>query len=709
MKRKKLIVGVLMLVTALIIMQLPVSEADAAASASDFRIEGSTLVKYRGREKNVSVPSTVTTIGRGAFEDDTNIELVVLPNSVTKIEPYAFWGCDNLDTVILGKEITEVGDYAFAGCKGLEQMTIPENVSSIGVQAFGDCVNLQDISIPVRTANIHETAFDGCARLTIHCDPGSAADEYAQSFYERQKEMPEYEDVPNYDPSDPVEPTETPAPAPTETPIAPEDVLGSTHVVGNQAVVLIDSRLPKVYGGEPGSASDAISEGDVFKPVQGNSLPKYAIVDGQVVADQAYYRNSELGSVMLPDGIKEIGQFSFARSSLTDIILPEGTEDIGYGAFYHCDDLEKVTLPDTVMCVEPKAFSYTLWVENFLHGTEEQRDFLIEGGVLVAYRGTSAEVKVPESVRVIAAEAFQNHSEIESVSLPDSLLTVGEGAFEGCSSLSRITFGKKLEEIKDRAFKGTALTEISVPSSVQRLGLQAFGSALITYEGKEAEYTYETSATRLSNADYRIYGNGGSEEPGVAVSGMEGAYASLEGADRSYILTVAQAEDQEAMEKAYSRCYQRELPSDMAVLDLTLTDDSQIPLTKLGSQTLTVVLPVPDALRSQNLGLYTLDRNGQLEVLSVERVSYEGAECLRFKTNHLSLFGIYGTGEAGDGELQEIGVELTSLGAAPKEAAYSWKELRGLMSCLLCISGLTFLCMGIIKSGHRHAGKNLNK
>ena len=151
MKRKKLKLGVLMLVTALIIMQLPVSEADAAASASDFKIEGSTLVKYRGKEKNVSVPKTVTSIGRGAFEDNMNVELVVLPNSVTDIGPYAFWGCDNLDTVVLGKDISAVGDYAFAGCKGLEQMTIPSSVSTIGVQAFADCVNLKDISIPAQT------------------------------------------------------------------------------------------------------------------------------------------------------------------------------------------------------------------------------------------------------------------------------------------------------------------------------------------------------------------------------------------------------------------------------------------------------------------------------------------------------------------------------------------------------------------------------
>ena len=68
------------MVTALIIMLLP--EADAEASASDFRMDGSTLVKYVGKDKNVSVPNTVEVIGRGAFEDNTNIELVVVPNSV---------------------------------------------------------------------------------------------------------------------------------------------------------------------------------------------------------------------------------------------------------------------------------------------------------------------------------------------------------------------------------------------------------------------------------------------------------------------------------------------------------------------------------------------------------------------------------------------------------------------------------------------------
>ncbi len=712
MKRKKRIIGVLMLVTALIIMQLPMSEADAAASASDFKMEGSTLVKYRGTEKNVSVPKTVTAIGRGAFEDNKNIELVVLPNSVTQIEPYAFWGCDNLDTVVLGKEITAVGDYAFAGCKGLEQMTIPANVSSIGVQAFGDCVNLKDISIPTQTLYIHETAFDGCARLTIHCDAGSAADEYAKAFYERQKEMPEYEDVPNYAPSDPVQPsdpgTPTPSPVPEPTEV-PGNVLGSTHVVGNQAVVFVDNRQLPVYGGVSQDSGTQGSDGeqpeDGASPLpegsglgQGNSLPKFSVVDGCVIADQAYYRSGKLGSVELPEGILQIGEFGFARSSLTDIVLPEGAETICYGAFYHCDYLQDVTLPETVLYVEPKAFSHTLWVDRFLKGEGGDGDFLTEGGVLIAYRGSAREVRIPEGVRVIAGEAFQNHGEIESLILPDSLTVVGEGAFEGCGGLDQITFGKKVEEIKDRAFKGTALTEVFVPSSVKKLGLQAFGTALITYEGREAEYTHENSASRLSNEDYRIYGRAEEQEPGVEVSGIVGGYASLEGADRPYSLKVEETENREEMERAFERSFQRALPDDVTVYELTLTDSSGIPLTKLGSQALTVVLPLPEGLKGQSLGLFALDRNGQLEVLPVERVSAEGVESMRFETNQLFGFGVYGMGEAAEGEtLSEISVELGKLGARPENKTAFRSTLQGILGFGLGGTGLVLLLADLIK------------
>jgi len=657
LRRKKRLLGILMIVMALLIMQLPGTEASAASSVYSFKMSGSTLVKYRGADKNVVIPDTVEVIGRGAFEDNTNIELVVLSNSVKRIDPYAFWGCDNLDTVVLGKGLTEVGDCAFAGCKGLEQMTIPSNVTEIGIQAFGDCVNMKDISIPPETVRIHETAFDGCVRLTIHAEEYSVAETYAEEFYKRQKEMAGYEDVAGgtsgSDETMPLQPTEEPV---------EESMLGSTQIVGNAAVFLMEGSLLPVYEGTPKSAqalADYMGEG---------RIPKYAIVDGAVVADQAYYRSSGLTNVSLPDGLREIGQFSFARSSTSSVVMPQGVERIDYGAFYHCESLAEVTLPDTVMCVEPKAFTYTPWVENFLAGRTGEGDFLTEGGVLVAYRGNFQNVVIPDGVRVIGAEVFQNHTEIKSVSLPDSLLVIGEGAFEGCSQLRRITFGKNVEEIKDRAFEGcsTLLGTISLPASVKKLGLQAFGSAIVKYDGEEPEHTYEVSASRLSNGNYRNLSDEGAQEPGVEIIGMEGASASLEEADRSYTLTIETLQESSEMEEGCRRIFQAPLPTNRMIYHLMLTDSSKIPLTKLGTQTLTVIMPVPETLSGQNLRLLTLDRNGQPENVAVERVLMDGVECFQFQIHHLSLFVLYGTGKAGTADQpMEVNVTVNNLSAPP--------------------------------------------
>ncbi len=673
MKRKKRLLGVLMVAVALIIMQLPKAEADASTSASGFQMEGSTLVRYRGTDKNVSIPDTVRVIGQGAFENDTNIELVVVPNSVKRIEAYAFWGCDNLDTVVLGKGLSEVGDYAFTNCTGLEQISIPSTATSIGMEAFKDCGNLKDVTIPPETVNINESAFDGCYQLTIHYEVGSAAEEYAKAFYERQKEMPGYEEKPapgsTSDWVQQIIATPTPEPVPEETPVptpAPVEegaVLGATQIVGNKAVLFLNNTRLQVFGGE-GSQSSGGAEiestpevGEAVPPVQDaavdGAIPKYRIVDGKIVADQAYYRNMGLGDMTLADGISEIGEFSFARSSLTSVTLPQGVEHIGYGAFYHCSQLAEMELPDSVMCVEPKAFEHTLWVDSFLAGenagtessSAEAGDFLVTGGVLVAYRGDSGEVAVPEGVRVIAGEAFGNHAEIERVVLPDSLRVVGEGAFEGCTGLGEIVFGGNVEEIKDRAFLGNTMSEITLPASVKKVGLQAFGNTVVAYKGGEAEYTHETSATRLSNESYRVYDGTESGEPGVTVTGLEGASASLDGADRSYFLTIEGPADTGGMESAFMRSYQSGLPENMVLYSLTLTDASGIPLTKLGSQALSVSIPVPEALQGQELRVVTLDRNGQLERL--EAAIADDTKIVRFSMNSPSMIGIYGLAENG--------------------------------------------------------------
>ncbi len=681
MKRKKRLFGILLVITALIIMQLPVAEADAATSASDFKIEGSTLVKYRGKETNVTIPDTVEIIGQKAFEENDKIELVVIPNSVTLIEPYAFWGCDNLDNVVLGQGLTEVGDFVFANCKALNHMSIPSTIRKIGIQSFADCVSMTDISIAPEVTNIHETAFDGCYKLKIHCEPGCVADYYAKEFYERQKEMPEYEDVENYQPENN---TMEEVPVATKTPennVVTEtgEYLGSTKVVGNQAVLFVDNTGLTVLDGQQKMQSSV--EAEIEELVQqggviSGSVAKYSIVDGKVIADQAYYKKTDLQNIALPEGVEEIGLFAFARSSVEQINIPEGVTDIRYGAFYHCDNLTEVILPTSIENVEPKAFAYTPWVENFEKTDAEE--FLISGNVLVAYNGGKAKVTVPDGVKVIAGEVFQGHDEMKEITIPDSVVTIGEGAFENCKRLHTIYFGNTVAQIKDRAFCGCSLSEVTLPASVVEVGVKAFDENVkLAYEGQEKpKQSHELSAERLSNEDYRNCAKE-NKKAGVITNGLEGSSASLEGAARSYSLTITEANDISALTKAYQRSFHTAIPAGIQVYDFVLMDNSNIPITKLGKQLLTVTIPVPEEFQSQSIQVFTLDRNGQMEIVNGSRVMIEGIDSFRFDTDYVSQIGINGTGNTLDaGEILEETTSIEQLSAGPVETRqpfpYQW-------------------------------------
>ena len=246
MNHKKWVVALALIATALILTHLPVSEADAAASASDFQIEGSTLTKYRGSDERVTIPDTVEVVGESAFENNQKVQFVVVPKSVKRLDAYVFWGCNHLEEVVLGKGLTSVDEYAFSGCTGLKQITLPENVQSIDAQAFAGCTNLTEIYIPDTVTSIADDAFLNCDNVTIHADEGSVAEKFAQKLAEQKSQSPLVTAAPTATPaadgtsdsqatSEPA-PTETPTPAPTPV---PGNVIGSTFVVGNHAMVMV--------------------------------------------------------------------------------------------------------------------------------------------------------------------------------------------------------------------------------------------------------------------------------------------------------------------------------------------------------------------------------------------------------------------------------------------------------------------------------------
>ena len=147
----------------------------------------------------------------------------------------------------------------------------------------------------------------------------------------------------------------------------------------------------------------------------------------QLRPEWMYYRNQSVSAVTIPEGTTEIGRFAFSRSSLRTVTIPEGVTTIDYAAFYHCDNLDNVILPDTVNTVGAKAFTHTGWLDDFEENSMD--DFLISGDILVAYKGNLPEVVIPDGVRVIAEEAFRNHTELKKVHLPASVTDIGNDAF----------------------------------------------------------------------------------------------------------------------------------------------------------------------------------------------------------------------------------------------------------------------------------------
>ena len=707
-RKRKITFGVVLLIASLLIMRIPVSEADAATSASDFQMDGDILVEYRGSEETVSIPSSVKTIQEGAFEGNNNVKRVIIPNSVTSIGKYVFWECNNLDSILLGKGITEIGDYTFANCKGLQSINIPSSVTSIGVEAFSNCVNLTDITIPKEVTNIHETAFNGCTKLSLN----------------NQEEIPESEEIIEYQGNADIEEEQITQSESVDV----GTVLGSARVVGNSAVVFIDNTDLHTNQENMESSNDEAPNITIEK---GGELPKYVYVDEKIVADQAFYGRSDITNPTMPDIIEEIGQFTFARSAIQKITLPNTTKTIGYGAFYHCDHLTEVVLPDSVEVVEPKAFQYSKWVDDFIkNGTE---DYLISGGVLVAYRGSNPTPVIPNEVRIIAADVFANHAEITCVTLPELLTTIGEGAFTNCENLTQIIGGTNLTKIMDRAFAGCPIDTMKISNGVKEIGLGAFDStAIVVFEGDAIPTTsYENTATRLTNDVYRIpslqnvsfavieetishdqlvetvlssrmatfkgiIGSIGSDNqfkcrytnltkeqleqiekvnqitvfgekitvvnwdqiehvredlPGVIQDGVEvtgkiaNVNASLEGESKGYQLNIEHTNQLNELNRAYQRIYHTSLPGNSVVYDINLYDgNTYVPISKLGKQNMVINIPVPVSLKNQDVQVITMDHNGQLERVNSTMSQTEQGDFITIETNHFSPFALYGKG-----------------------------------------------------------------
>ncbi len=103
---------------------------------------------------------------------------------------------------------------------------------------------------------------------------------------------------------------------------------------------------------------------------------------------------------------------------------------------------------------------------------------------LTSYEGEATDVELPAEVEGYPVTAIDSYAfswtEITSVVIPDSIRSIGTNAFNNCEALRSVVIGDGMQTIGDYAFRGcTALTTINLPAGVRSIGLAVFEEAAL--------------------------------------------------------------------------------------------------------------------------------------------------------------------------------------------------------------------------------------
>ena len=270
--------------------------------------------------QKVQLPSTLTTIHYGAFQNCTALKQITLPESMTFIEGGAFQNCSVLSSILVPQNVTYLGASAFSGCTSLTSATLPQAITRISSGLFENCSSLTTVQASSALTSIGSRAFAETSALSSFTFPQ------------------------------------------TLTAVGAESFTGSGIVTAN---------LPQsvTYLGAGAFA-------DCTKLV-------YAQVPAaiQAVRERTFRNCTELKNVSIPEGIRYIGAAAFqndvslqtvdfAQSLLTicdnafegsgvgeGLVLPPALRTIGSRAFAGCMRLTSLTIPADIRKMGSQAFA----------------------------------------------------------------------------------------------------------------------------------------------------------------------------------------------------------------------------------------------------------------------------------------------------------------------------------------------------------------
>jgi len=102
----------------------------------------------------------------GIFEGCPKLKSITIPEGITAIPDYAFKSCEYIENITLPSTLKSIGTDAFSGCTSLKAVDLPEGLETIMYDAFEDCVSLRSVYIPATVKTMGFYVFGGCTGLT---------------------------------------------------------------------------------------------------------------------------------------------------------------------------------------------------------------------------------------------------------------------------------------------------------------------------------------------------------------------------------------------------------------------------------------------------------------------------------------------------------------------------------------------------------------
>ncbi len=190
------------------------------------------------------------------------------------------------------------------------------------------------------------------------------------------------------------------------------------------------------------------------------------------IGEKAFYSCEGLTDIVIPDTVTTVGDYAFWYcTSLTAADIPASVKNIGYYAFFNCRKLGKLTLHEGLESIGGWAFS----------GCSALKD-----------------IKLPESAAVLGTGAFDNTSWYGSqpagdvyigkiyyrlkdsplggdITVKDGTKAVADGAFSNCAEVTGVELPKGITRIGNSTFFGVReMKSITLPEGITVIGAKAF-------------------------------------------------------------------------------------------------------------------------------------------------------------------------------------------------------------------------------------------